>query len=230
MTRRIEPSLHDLNIVGLDHGTLVRRQMRNCVIGTVGAGAGMTVACVGTGVAPALPLAVTIVTASVVTWVVPLLTVRRDARRARVDMNITVAVFLDLVNVLVAGGAGIETAMLAAADAGDGASFQRIRVALAAAQGTRSSYWDTLRNLGADIGVTSLEDLANSVQLAGEHGARIRLTLAAKARALRSSNLARIEHDAQQRTELMGLPIVVMFLGFVLLIGYPAFVSTIGAL
>lgn len=230
MIGRFEPSLQDLNILGLDHGTLVRRQMRNCILGTTGAAVAVTLACAGVGVLSVLPIAVTIATTPIVLWIAPLLGIRRDSRRSRVDMNITVAVFLDLVNVLVAGGAGIETAMSAAANAGDGASFQRIRVALAAAQGTRSSYWESLRDLGADIGVTSLEDVANSVQLAGEHGARIRLTLAAKARALRSSNLARIEHDAQQRTELMGLPIVTMFLGFVLLIGYPAFVSTIGAL
>lgn len=145
-------------------------------------------------------------------------------------MNVTVTIFLDLVNVLVAGGAGIETAMLAAADAGDGRSFQRIRLALATAQGTRASYWDALRSLGSGTGVSALEDMANSVQLAGEQGARIRQTLTAKARAMRASNLARIEHDAEERTELMGLPVVLMFLGFVLLIGYPAFVSTIGAL
>jgi hypothetical protein len=78
--------------------------------------------------------------------------------------------------------------------------------------------------------VESLEEVAQSVQLAGEHGARIRQSLAAKATALRSKNLARIEHEAEQRTEHMGLPIVLLFLGFILLVGYPAFVGTVGAL
>jgi hypothetical protein len=78
--------------------------------------------------------------------------------------------------------------------------------------------------------VDSLEEVAHSVQLAGEHGARIRQSLAAKAHALRARNLARIEHEAEQRTEHMGLPMVVLFLGFILLVGYPAFVGTVGAL
>jgi Flp pilus assembly protein TadB len=145
-------------------------------------------------------------------------------------MDLAVAVYLDLVNVLLAGGAGVETAMLAAAGAGDGFSFEQIRLALVRAQSSRSSYWDSLRELGERTGVESLEDVAHSVQLAGEHGARIRQSLAAKATALRGRNLARIEHEAEERTEHMGLPIVLLFLGFILLVGYPAFVGTLGAL
>jgi Flp pilus assembly protein TadB len=148
----------------------------------------------------------------------------------RSDMDLAVAVYLDLVNVLLAGGAGVETAMLAAAGAGDGFSFEQLRLALVRAQSSRGSYWDSLRELGERTGVESLEDVAHSVQLAGEHGARIRQSLAAKATALRGRNLARIEHEAEERTEHMGLPIVLLFLGFILLVGYPAFVGTLGAL
>jgi hypothetical protein len=80
------------------------------------------------------------------------------------------------------------------------------------------------------LGNESLIEVANSVQLAGEHGARIRQSLHSKAASLRQKNLARIEYEAEQRTEKMGLPIVLLFLGFLLLIGYPAFMGTIGAL
>jgi Flp pilus assembly protein TadB len=145
-------------------------------------------------------------------------------------MDLAVAVYLDLVNVLLAGGSGVETAMLAAAGAGDGWSFEQIRLALARAQSSRGSYWDSLRELGERTHVDSLEEVAHSVQLAGEHGARIRQSLGAKAHALRSRNLARIEHEAEQRTERMGLPVVVLFIGFILLVGYPAFAGTVGAL
>ena len=107
---------------------------------------------------------------------------------------------------------------------------ESLRLALARAQSARRSYWDSLRELGQRTQVDSLEEVAHSVQLAGEHGARIRQSLAAKAHALRARNLARIEHEAEQRTEHMGLPMVVLFLGFILLVGYPAFVGTVGAL
>jgi len=154
----------------------------------------------------------------------------QGAKRRRYDMELATAVFLDLVNVLLAGGTGVETAILAAASAGDGWGFLQIRLCIARSQSGRLSYWDGLRELGRSFGVDSLVDVSNSVQLAGEHGARIRQSLAAKAASLRQKNLARIEYEAEQRTEKMGLPIVLLFLGFILLIGYPALIGTIGAL
>lgn len=171
-----------------------------------------------------------VVIVPVATWVMKVRDISLQAEKRRSDMDLAVAVFLDLVNVLLAGGAGVETAILAAAEAGDGWGFSQIRLSIARSQSARQSYWDGLRELGRAVGVESLEEVANSVQLAGEHGARIRQSLAGKALALRHRNLARIEHDAQRRTEQMGLPVVVLFMGFILLVGYPAFVGTIGAL
>lgn len=156
--------------------------------------------------------------------------IEANAEQRRGDMDLATAVFLDLVNVLLAGGAGVETAILAAAASGDGWGFSQIRLCIARSQSARQSYWDGLRELGRSLEVDSLVEVANSVQLAGEHGARIRQSLSAKAASLRQKNLARIEYEAEQRTEKMGLPIVLLFLGFILLIGYPAFVGTIGAL
>ena len=166
----------------------------------------------------------------VTTWFMRIRDIELQADKRRADMDLAVAVFLDLVNVLLAGGAGVETAILAAAEAGDGWGFSQIRLSLARSQSARQSYWDGLRELGQVVGVESLEEVANSVQLAGEHGARVRQSLSDKALALRHRNLARIEHDAQRRTEQMGLPVVVLFMGFILLVGYPAFIGTIGAL
>jgi tight adherence protein C len=141
-----------------------------------------------------------------------------------------VAVFLDLVNVLLAGGAGIETAILTAASAGDGWSFDQIRRTLARAQSSRGNYWDALDTAGIELDVQSLRDVAQSIRIAGEHGGRIRQSLTSRADALRKNNLAFIEHEAQRRTERMGIPMVTMFVGFVIFIGYPAFVSTVTAL
>lgn len=179
---------------------------------------------------PSLAMTVLGVGAVVMAWWHPRRAVKERAARIRADMDLAVSVFLDLVNVLLAGGAGVETAMLAAASSGDGWAFEQIRLALARAQSARHGYWDELRELGLRIGVDSLVEVAHSVQLAGDHGAKIRASLVSKSRALRGRNLARIEHDAERRTEQMGLPLVVMFMGFLILIGYPAFAGTVGAL
>ena len=171
-----------------------------------------------------------IVGAPLAAWTMTISQLRKMATKLQRDMDLSVAVFLDLINVLLAGGAGVETAMIAAAGAGDGWGFEQLRTAMARAQSSRRSYWVALRETGEAFGIESLEEVANSVQLAGEHGARIRQSLAAKAASLRIRNLARIEHEAEQRTERMGIPVVLLFIGFILLVGYPAFAGTVAAL
>lgn len=152
--------------------------------------------------------------------------VHHGAEETRHQLEMATAVFLDLINVLLAGGAGIETSVVAAANAGDGPGFSIIRLAVMRAQSARLSYWDSLAEIGRVSDVPTLMEVAHTVQLAGQHGARIRTSLASKAEALRKRNLARVEYDEEQRTEKIGLPLVVMFLGFLVLVGYPAFSQT----
>lgn len=224
------PEVADLELLGIIEVDFVRRLIQRMIFATV-CGLLSTILWISFWTKPPLIVVILLcIAVPYISWQVPVKQVATASRVRRSDMDLAVAVYLDLVNVLLAGGAGVETAMLAAAGAGDGFSFEQIRLALVRAQSSRGSYWDSLRELGERTGVESLEDVAHSVQLAGEHGARIRQSLAAKATALRGRNLARIEHEAEERTEQMGLPIVLLFLGFILLIGYPAFVGTVGAL
>ena len=228
--RGLLPEVADLELLGITEVDFVRRLIQRTIFATV-CGLLSTILWISFWDKPPFIVVILLcIAVPYISWQVPVKQVATASRMRRSDMDLAVAVYLDLVNVLLAGGAGVETAMLAAAGAGDGFSFEQIRLALVRAQSSRGSYWDSLRELGERTGVESLEDVAHSVQLAGEHGARIRQSLAAKATALRSKNLARIEHEAEQRTEHMGLPIVLLFLGFILLVGYPAFVGTLGAL
>ncbi len=227
---RVLPECADLQLLGISDVHFIRSGLRIVVL-TTGAlsTALLTVHNLVVALSPLVSFFVLIV-GILLSWTVPITKVMQRAQQKRTDMDLAVAVYLDLVNVLLAGGCGIETAMLSAASAGDGWGFEQIRLSLARAQSSRSSYWDSLRELGEQVGITSLLEVANSVQLAGEHGARVRQSLTAKAEALRARNLARVEHEAEERTERMGIPIVLMFLGFILLIGYPAFVGTVSAL
>ncbi len=148
--------------------------------------------------------------------------VRRDAFRH------ALSAYLDLVNVLLAGSAGIETALEAAASAGDGWVFVELRATLERARVLRQSPWDAFASLGITFGIEELSELAASVRLAGQQGAKVKASLAAKAASLRSHQLARTEAQAQAAGERMALPNVVMFVGFLVFIGYPAVVSIIG--
>jgi Flp pilus assembly protein TadB len=147
---------------------------------------------------------------------------RDEAEKRRRAFRHALSSYLDLVNVLLAGGAGIETALYAAADAGDGWGYQTIRGALRRARLTGQSPWDTFATLADDLGINELAELAANVSLAGSHGARIRASLAAKADTLRGHQVAETEASAEAATERMTIPVAVLLLGFLLFIAYPA--------
>jgi Flp pilus assembly protein TadB len=147
---------------------------------------------------------------------------RDEAERRRRAFRHALSSYLDLVNVLLAGGAGIETALHAAADAGDGWGYQLIRSELRRARLTGQSPWDTFGRLAERLDVTELAELAASVSLAGSHGARIRASLAAKADTLRGHQIAETESAAEAATERMTVPVAVLLFGFLVFVAYPA--------
>jgi Flp pilus assembly protein TadB len=158
-------------------------------------------------------------------FLLPDFLLRDEAEKRRRAFRHTLSSYLDLVNVLLAGGAGIETALHAAADAGDGWGYQTIRAELRRARLTGQSPWDTFASLDERLGVNELAELAASVSLAGSHGARIRASLAAKADTLRGHQVAETEADAEAATERMTVPVAVLLFGFLVFIAYPAVIQ-----
>jgi tight adherence protein C len=171
-----------------------------------------------------LPAAGAVVLA-VAGFAAPALGVRQEAGARRAATRHALAAFLDLVVIAIAGGAGVEAALTHAAATGQGPAFAQLRQALETARLTRQPPWQTLGQLGTELGVTELTELAElaaSITLAGTEGARIRASLAAKSAAMRARQLAEAEAGAQAATERMSLPLVILFAGFMLLIGFPA--------
>ena len=80
------------------------------------------------------------------------------------------------------------------------------------------------------ISESELTELAASITLAGTEGAKVRASLTAKAAAIRARQLADAETTAQAATERMSLPLVILFAGFLALIGYPALVHVINGI
>lgn len=173
----------------------------------------------------ALPIgliAILSIATMVVGFVMPDYLLRDEAEKRRRAFRHALSSYLDLVNVLLAGGAGIETALYAAADAGDGWGYQTIRSELRRARLTGRSPWDTFATLADRLGINELAELAASVSLAGSHGARIRASLAAKADTLRGHQIAETEAAAEAATERMTVPVAVLLFGFLIFIAYPA--------
>ena len=137
-------------------------------------------------------------------------------------MRSSLSGYLDVVAIMLAGGAGIETALTAASRVGNGPMFDLMNRILVAARSTRRSPWDVMAEEGRRIGLRELPELAANVKLGGEQGARMTASLVAKAESLRAGQMAEIEAAANSSTERMGLPMVLMFISFLVLLGYPA--------
>ncbi|MEU6720741.1 type II secretion system F family protein [Nonomuraea sp. NPDC046802] len=154
--------------------------------------------------------------------------IRGQATEARAAFRQAIVAYLDLVALARAAGAGPAEALESAAKIGHGWTFQRLAQALDPARRGTGSAWDELTRLSDEIGVPELADMAAIAQLAGTRGASILDTLMAKAQSLREADLSAEVSKARSRTETMTVPMALSVLGFLLLLGYPAFARMTG--
>ncbi|MFF7982855.1 type II secretion system F family protein [Streptomyces sp. NPDC007901] len=155
-------------------------------------------------------------------FLLPDAAVRVEAERRREAFRHALGAYLNLIHVLLAGGAGVDGALIDAAGIGQGWSFRQLRRALHTARLTRTSPWTTLGLLGEELQISELSELAAALSLAGTEGAKIRASLAAKAAAMRSRNGAEAEGKANAATERMAMPGILMAFGFIIFVFYPA--------
>lgn len=222
--------VRDLAVIGRPVSTHLARQATCALVGLLApvvAQLLLTVGGVSPGIAP--PLIVALVLA-VLGFLTPDLQVRAEARRLRTGFGHALSAYLDLVGITLAGGAGVDSALRDSVAIGRGWAFAQIRRALDTARLTRTTPWVTLRQLGDELEVSDLSELAASVSLAGTEGAKVRASLAAKAAALRTHQITDAEADAQAATERMSLPAMVLFLGFLIFIGFPALTQVLNGL
>lgn len=189
----------------------------------------LVVALAGIAVSPALPILPALVLA-VAGFVVPDLEVRGRAKERREEFRHTLTSYLDLVAILLAGGAGTETALYTAAELGHGWGFVQLRLALDRCRLTGETPWRSLTRLGDELDVDDLAELAATAGLAGEQGARVRESLGARAVSMRATQLAELEASAAAATERMTVPMVLLAFAFVMFIGFPAVQQIIGGL
>ena len=152
----------------------------------------------------------------------PILLLKGQAKKGRRQARRMVGCFLDLVVLGLAGGLGIEGALHAAAAIGDTRVSSRLVHSLDEARDAGRTPWHALERLGHELVVPELVELSMAVSLAGTEGARIRSTLASKAASIRRHELADAETDANTISERLFIPGVLLLIGFLIFIGYPA--------
>ena len=172
-------------------------------------------------ISPALVVLASTSTAGLL-FFAPDLALREEARKRRRELRHQVCIYLDLVGLHLSGGAGMERALQSSANQGTAWGFVEIQRALGQAELTNEQPWEALDKLGRELGAADLEELAAWLSLAGKSGAPVGSSLHVKARGLRELALNEAETAAQQATERMSLPVVLLFSGFLGLIGYPA--------
>jgi tight adherence protein C len=159
----------------------------------------------------------------------PDLELKQKATARRRDFRHAVGSFLDLVAMNLAGGRGVPEALMAAGDIGSGWAMWRIRDALTNARITGQTPWQALGALGEDVGVEELTDLAAALSLVAEDGAKVRESLTARAASLRRREISDLEGKAGQRSQSMLIAQMLLCIGFLLFILYPAAIAVLNA-
>lgn len=175
----------------------------------------------GVEAGPVLPLWLSLALAPV-GFLFPVVALRSKAAERRQAFRHALSAFLDVVSIGLAGGRGVDSALHDAAGSGRGWAFDELRAALLEAQLLGETPWAGLARLGEDLAVPELGELAASTSMAGAEGARVKASLAAKARSLRLRSLTEIKGAAEAASERMSLPIVLLLVGFIVFVTYPA--------
>ena len=159
-------------------------------------------------------------------WV-PDLSAAQQAEQRRHELRRALSCYLDLVAMSLAGGRGVPEALPTSARIGTGWAFELLQDTLEHAKYVGTSPWAALAELGERTGMGELADLGGALLLVADDGAKVRSSLTARASTQRRRQLAEAEGAAEKADQSIQMAQVVLAVGFVLFLGYPAVVSVL---
>ena len=168
-----------------------------------------------------VPVAGSLVLAGVL-FMVPDYNARDDAKRARAEFSRALGAYIDLVALERHNGSGPRQAMEAAAAVGDSWVFQRLSEELARTRWSGLTPWESLRALGAELGLPELDDLADIMRLSGEEGAQVYASLRARSAGMRAAMLNHEKAKANEVAERMTIPMSLLGVIFLAILVTPA--------
>lgn len=217
---------HDLALTGQSFEALMGKKVVAAVggflVGLVALSLLQYVA--GVGLPTGAPLAVALI-AGAALFLAPDVDVRKEAKKRRAEFSEQLSIFLDLVSLKMAGHAAAAAALPEAAQRGGGWPMMLIRDTLFRARMSGQDEWDALGQLGERIAVPDLRELGALVKLVSDDGAQVRDTLTARAASMRRARLADEEGNAEERNQSMRLAHMLIAVGFMIFVGYPAFMN-----
>lgn len=226
----LTPTLRaDLDVADVDLDAFLLRKLGWATAGLL---APALIAFAWSALGASVPLLVPLwmsVCAAVVAFLLPDVSLRQAAAARRRDFRAAVGAFLDLVAMRMASGAGLGEALGEAAAVGDGRAFARLRGALADARTDGLTPAAALGRLGEDLAVVDLVDTSLRLRLVDSSGAQAQASLRAQAASLRDRELTDVQGRANERSQSMLVAQVVLGLGFVVFLGYPAVAKVLAA-
>lgn len=157
-------------------------------------------------------------------WALSGVILRREANERAEEFNSGLAGFAELIALLVAGGAGLETATEEAAKTGSGQVYRHLQAAVAASAARREPPWTAMQHLGERLELDDLVQFAQSMALASD-GTQVSDALVERAAAARERDLSRQLAQAEATSEAMVVPVTLMLAGVFILIGFPVVVA-----
>ena len=217
----------DLSVLGR---SLERHLVTSLLLGLLGFGAPLLITALGTLAGRpmgSLPLLACLVLGAAMA-ALPTARLRSRAAQARRDFRHVVGSFLDLVSMSLSAGRGVPEALDAASALSDDPAMARIRDALAAARLRGETPWAAMGRLGTTLRIDELRDLSAALALVAEDGAKIRESLSARATSMRRRELADAEGRAGENSESMLVAQLVIAIGFIVFLVYPALSGIMG--
>jgi Flp pilus assembly protein TadB len=212
----------DLRVTGTSGDELLIHKFVLLVVPLAAASGLGTVRLLGLAPVPLLVIWM-LVLGGIAGWLLPDEKLASEAKARRRSFRQALSYFLDLVSVSLAGGAQPMAAMGQVAVLGERSwAFEEIARPLALASRLGRPPWEDLARLGEELGIPELYELTSSLVLAGSEGATVHRTLAAKAESLRARRITEAEAEEAATGERMSLPLVLLGVGFLIFIGFPA--------
>lgn len=151
-----------------------------------------------------------------------------QAASRKLEMREALISYLTLLALYKASGEGMLSALQQAATTSDAWTFRRIDARLAASLRAGLSPQDGLRQLGEELGISEIGDVADIAATASLQGAGVFTTLLARAEALRNQMQSDAEAEAAGRSVQMGIPKVMLVMAGIGFLMYPLIIGIAG--
>lgn len=217
----------DLAIIGWTRAQLAARKLTLSLAGLLTPSLfGLVFVLLDVPVPFVLPAAVGLGIA-VVGWFLPSAEAREAADKARVEFRSNLESFLTLVAGERRARGSVEQALEEAAEISGSMPFVLMRRAIRRAALSGRKPWGELRDLGEELQVAELRNLADIAAVAAD-GASVYNTLLASARTLRHAELSDARTEANQVSERMSRPLALLVTGLTLFVLVPFMLRMFG--